>query len=140
MGGGIAIWTLSLGGLLLNVVPPLGSPKWVAAVLVTMLIGCCVGFLVGDHIKTRALRAQVVRPVPKENLIPGASKKSVAQSRELELTWAAVGYTVIFGLLVTLVGGLLLFVIPDWRPLLIADAGMLFVVIALWYGQNLEQR
>lgn len=123
IGGGIAIGALYLGGLLLNVVPPVGSREWVAATLVSMLIGCCVGFLVGDHIKTRAVRTQVVRP-----------------GRELELTWAGVGYTVIFGLLVTLVGVLLLFVMPDWRPLLIADAGMLFVVIALWYGQNLEQR
>jgi hypothetical protein len=55
-----------------------------------------------------------------------------------ERTWVAVGYTILFGLAVTLFGILLTFFVPDWRPLLIASIGMLFVVIALSYGGSLE--
>ena len=125
--GGIIVGSIAIGlavcGHFFSVIPQVGP----IAILIMMLLGCCIGFLYVDHKKSRADRI-------KTKLITGN------RADGLELAWAAVGYTVIFGLLVTLVGVLLLFVMPDWRPLLIADAGMLFVVIALWYGQNLEQR
>jgi hypothetical protein len=57
-----------------------------------------------------------------------------------KLTWATVGYVVLFGLGVTLFGIVLTFFVPDWRPLLIAAGGMFFVVTALSYGGNLAKR
>ena len=86
-----------------------------------MLLGCCGGFLVGDHAQSRAARA-----VPKSN-------------QELQRTRAALDYIIILGLMVTLVGAFLQFIIPEWRLLLISAGGMLLVVIALWYGRNLKQ-
>jgi hypothetical protein len=92
--------------------------------LIIMLLGSCVGFLIGNHSQSRADRA-----VP----------KLMASSQELERTRAALDYIIILGLMVTLVGAFLQFIIPEWRLLLISAGGMLLVVIALWYGRNLKQ-
>lgn len=59
-------------------------------------------------------------------------------TRQQERAWVMVGYTILFSLAVAIVGILLTFFVPDWRPLLIASIGMLFVVIALSYGGSLE--
>lgn len=60
--------------------------------------------------------------------------------QQQQRAWASVGYTILFGLGIALFGIILTFFMPDWRPLLIASMGMLFVVIALSYGGNLVKR
>lgn len=59
---------------------------------------------------------------------------------KLQRKWAVVGFAVMLGLTIAFVGAFLLSVTHDWLPLLIADAGAVLVVIALWYGQKLKQR
>ena len=61
-------------------------------------------------------------------------------TQQQERTWVAIGYTILFGLAVAVIGILLAFFVPDWRPFLIAAIGMLFVVIALSYGGSLEHQ
>ena len=120
---GGAIIGLVIGGLLIQTVNiDAGTADFIEVII--MLLGSCGGFLVGDHSQSRAARA-----VP----------KLMASNQELERTWAALDYTIILGLMVTLVGAFLQFIIPDWRLLLISAGGMLVVVIALWYGRNLKQ-
>jgi hypothetical protein len=60
--------------------------------------------------------------------------------QQQQRAWASVGYTVLLGLGIALFGIILTFFVPDWRPLLIASMGMLFVVIALSYGGSLVKR
>ena len=119
---GGAITGLVIGGLLIQTINIDAGTADIIEVIM-MLLGSCGGFLVGDS-QSRAARA-----------IP----KLMASNQELERTWAALDYTIILGLMVTLVGAFLQFIIPDWRLLLISAGGMLVVVIALWYGRNLKQ-
>ena len=117
---GGAITGLVIGGLLIQTINiDAGTADIIE--LIIMLLGCCGGFLVGDHSQSCATRA-----VPKSN-------------QELERTRAALDYIIILGLMVTLAGAILQFIISDWRLLLTSAAGMLLVVIALWYGRNLKQ-
>jgi hypothetical protein len=117
---GRAISGLIIGGLLIQAINiDAGTADIIE--LIIMLLGCCGGFLVGDPSQSRAARA-----VPKSN-------------QELERTRAALDYIIILGLMVTLAGAFLQFIIPDWRLLLTSAGGMLLVVIALWYGRNLKQ-
>lgn len=72
---------------------------------------------------------------------PGAqSRDSMAHCHDSEREWAMVGYAVMLGLVVALVGSVVRFFVPDWWLLLIAAGGMLLVVIALWRGQKLAQQ
>jgi hypothetical protein len=120
---GGAITGLVIGGLLIQTINiDAGTTDIIE--LIIMLLGSCVGFLIGNHSQSRADRA-----VP----------KLMASSQELERTRAALDYIIILGLMVTLVGAFLQFIIPEWRLLLISAGGMLLVVIALWYGRNLKQ-
>ena len=120
---GGAITGLVIGGLLIQTINiDAGTTNIIE--LIIMLLGSCVGFLIGNHSQSRADRA-----VP----------KLMASSQELERTRAALDYIIILGLMVTLVGAFLQFFIPEWRLLLISAGGMLLVVIALWYGRNLKQ-
>ena len=117
---GGAITGLVIGGLLIQTINiDAGTADIIE--LIIMLLGCCGGFLVGDYAQSRAARA-----VPNSN-------------QQLERTRAALDYIIILGLMVTLVGAFLQFIIPEWRLLLISAGGMLLVVIALWYGRNLKQ-
>ena len=117
---GGAITGLVIGGLLIQTINiDAGTADIIE--LIIMLLGCCGGFLVGDYSQSRAARA-----VPKSN-------------QQLERTRAALDYIIILGLMVTLAGAFLQFIISDWRLLLTSAAGMLLVVIALWYGRNLKQ-
>lgn len=117
-----AITGLVIGGLLIQTTNIDAGTADIIEVII-MLLGGCGGFLVGDHSQSRAARAV----------------KLMASNQELERTWAALGYIIILGLMVTVVGAFLQFIIPDWRLLLMSAGGMLFVVIALWYGRNLKQ-
>jgi hypothetical protein len=120
---GGAITGLVIGGLLIQTINiDAGTTDIIE--LIIMLLGSCVGFLIGNHSQSRADRA-----VP----------KLMASSQESERTRAALDYIIILGLMVTLVGAFLQFIIPEWRLLLISAGGMLLVVIALWYGRNLKQ-
>ena len=117
---GGAVTGLVIGGLLIQTINiDAGTADIIE--LIIMLLGCCGGFLVGDHSQSRAARA-----VPKSN-------------QQLERTRAALDYIIILGLMVTLAGACLQFIISDWRLLLTSAAGMLLVIIALWYGRNLKQ-
>lgn len=113
-----------VGGIIIQI-SQIDSGRGAIVELILMLLGGCSVFLVVEGLQSRS--NHVV-------------SKSIAHAKKLEHTWAVVGYIILFGLLVTIVGVILQFVVPDWRPLLIAAGGMLFVIIALWYGQNLEQR
>jgi hypothetical protein len=55
------------------------------------------------------------------------------------LIWTRVGYIILAGLLVALVGIICRFVISSPVPLAVAGIGMAAVSIALWYGGRLEQ-
>jgi hypothetical protein len=110
--------------------------------LVAMLVGGGIGAIIGwiwrllDHSSQNAI-------IPKNisgTRVDRDTEKSMAQIHGSDRTWAVIGYTILFGLVVTLVGAILRFFVPDWRPLLIAAGGMLFVVIALWHGRSLTQR
>lgn len=114
---GGAITRLVIGGLLVQTINiDAGTADIVE--LIIMLLGCCGGFLVGDHSQSRAGRA-----VPKSN----------------QRTSVALDYIIILGLVITLAGTFLQFIIPDWRLLLTSAGGMLLVGIALWYSRNLKQ-
>jgi hypothetical protein len=117
---GGAITGLVIGGLLIQTINIDAGTADILE-LIIMLLGCCGGFLVGDHAQSRAARS-----IPDWN-------------HQLERTRAALDYIIILGLMVTLVGAVLQFIIPDWRLLLTSAGGMLLVVIALWYGRNLKQ-
>ncbi|HTV31907.1 MAG TPA: hypothetical protein VME69_02220 [Methylocella sp.] len=62
------------------------------------------------------------------------------QSVKNERAWARVGYGVLSGLAIAVLGIILLAFVPDWRPLLFAAIGMLVVVVALAYGETLDHR
>jgi hypothetical protein len=117
---GGAITGLVIGGLLIQTINIDAGTADILE-LIVMLLGCCGGFLVGDHSQSRAARS-----IPDWN-------------HQLERTRAALDYIIILGLMVTLVGAVLQFIIPDWRLLLTSAGGMLLVVIALWYRRNLKQ-
>jgi hypothetical protein len=62
-----------------------------------------------------------------------------SQSQDLEHAWSVVGYVVILGLVITVVGSILRLFVHEWWPLFVAAIGMLVVVSALWHGRNLAQ-
>jgi len=113
---GGAITGLVIGGLLIQTTNIDAGTADIIEVII-MLLGGCGGFLVGDRSQSRA----------------------VASNQESERTGAVLGYIIILGLMVTVVDAFLQFIIPDWRLLLMSAGGMLFVVIALWYGRKLKQ-
>jgi hypothetical protein len=53
--------------------------------------------------------------------------------------WARVGYVVIIGLIIAIIGTTLRFVFAGPVPFALAAFGMLFVIMALWQGGKLQK-
>lgn len=53
--------------------------------------------------------------------------------------WARIGYAVLIGLIIAVLGTTLRFIVTGPVPFAVAALGMLFVVVALWHGGKLER-
>jgi hypothetical protein len=68
-----------------------------------------------------------------------AAAANVGIEKGQQSAWAQVGYVVIIGIIIALIGTTLRFVFSGPVPFAVAAIGMLFVIMALWQGSKLQR-